>query len=198
MLRKILILFSFALAAFTLASAQKVRPPQQLRVEKTFQREVEIVWNKTLLENIEWEILVEGQEPVRTQEIKYIVSDLEPDSEYKVSIRMVSGTNFSESADLLIKTKPMDYKVDDPQRVPYLRCISIEGDCPKQLPVFFNDLASSDAKIVYKHNGVEVKPVNHLLQLVAKNYTDKLEVLIDEGNNKKFRLLYFINIPKEN
>ena len=197
MTRKIIVLFSCLLLLNISVFAQKVRPPQQLRLDKVYQREVDIKWNKTLLENIEWEIQVEGQAPQRTTAITHTVAGLEPDSTYTIRVRMVSGEHYSDFADLKVQTAALNYKVDSPQRVPYLRSISLDGSAPRVLPLYFTDLADSKARITYKFNGKAVTPAGNQLFLTPEFYSDKLEIFIEESGDRSFRLLYFINLPKE-
>ena len=197
MIRKRLLLCSMWLMVCLTAFAQQVRPPQQLRIDKAYQREVKIVWNKTLLENIEWEIQVEGQQPARTTAVEYVVEGLEPDASYPVRVRMVRGEEASDFSELTVKTVPMDYKADDPQRVPYLRTLRADGTAPRILQLYYNDLASSSAQITYRYNGKEVHPEGHTLQLVPEKYADQLEVDIKEGDGRNFRLIYYINVSKD-
>ena len=198
MIKKIILLLSCFLLLCSASFAQKVRPPQQLRLGESYQREVEIKWNKTLLENIEWEIQMEGRPAVRTTAITHTLTGLEPQSEYEVKVRMVRGEEYSDYAKLKFTTKGLNYRVDDPNRIPYLRCVQLDGTCPQQLPLYFTDLAHAQAKISCKLNGKPVTAENGVLHLVPENYSDKLEVFVDEGNNRTFKLLYFINISKDN
>lgn len=198
MIKKIILLLSCALLFGLVSFAQQVRPPQQLRLGETYQREVVIKWNKTLLENIEWEIQMEGRPAVRTTDITHTLTGLEPASDYVVQVRMVRGNEYSDYAQLKFTTRGLDYRVNDPNRVPYLRCIQLDGGCPQHLPLYFTDLANPKAKISYRLNGKPLTADQGVLHLVSENYSDKLEVFIDEGENRTFKLLYFINISKDN
>ena len=196
MRRKIIFLLTLCFVVLGTAFAQRPRQPQQLRIEKSYQREVDIQWNKTLLTGIKWEIQLEGQQPVRTTDIHHTIENLEPDTEYTVKVRMIKDQEYSAFATLNFKTEPLGFKVDDPRRVPYLRTIRIDANAPRELPLYFTDLATSEAKIAYKLNGQAVEPVNNRIVIDTKKYTDKLEVVIDEGDNRHFRLIYFVNVPK--
>ena len=196
MSRKIILLLSFWFTLLGTACAQKVRPPQDLRVENAYQREVDITWNKTLLTDIEWEIRFDGQPSVRTTDIRHTLTGLEPDTEYIVKVRMVRGKDYSAFSTLKFKTAALAYRVDDSQRVPYLRTIRIDATSPRELPLYYTDLATADARMTYRLNGQPVEPKDNILTIDTENYTDKLEILIDEGNDRQFRLIYFVNVPK--
>ena len=196
MKRKILFLLSLCFMLTGTAFAQKVRPPQELRVETAYQREMDITWNKTLLTDVEWEIRLNGQPSVRTTDVRHTLENLEPDTEYLVKVRMVKGNDYSAFSTLKFRTRPLDYRVDDPNRVPYLRTIRIDAMAGRELPLYYNDLATSEARMTYKLNGEPIQPEGNRLVIESDRYTDKLEVYIDEGDNRQFRLIYFVNVPK--
>ena len=197
MLKKIIGLIALCLVAVGTAFAQQMRPPQQLRIEKAYQREADIQWNKSLLTDIEWEIRLDGQPPVRTTDVRYTLEQLEPGTEYTVKVRMVKGREHSAFSTLKFKTEPLAYSVDDPQRIPYLRTIRLDAVCNRELPLYYTDLASSEARISYKLNGTPVEPVENRLIIDTDRYTDQLEVQIDEGQGRQFRLIYFVNVSKD-
>ena len=198
MSKKVILIVFLSMVLLGTAFAQQMRPPQQLRIENAYQREADLLWNKSLQTDIEWEIRLEGFPPMRTTDVRYTLEKLEPDTEYTVKVRMVKGNEHSAFSTLKFKTKPLNFKVDSPQRVPYLRSIRIDAVCSRELPLYYTDLANSDAHITYKLNGNAVEPIDNRLILDTPNYTDKLEVLIDEGDNRQFRLIYFVNVSKDN
>lgn len=189
----LLVVLSAFFPVRTTAQTSPLRPPRGLTLEQAHQREVEIKWNPTLLEGIAWEVQLDDKSPVRTNELKITLSRLEPDTSYKVKVRMVRGAEVSEPAELEVKTAPLTRSFDDPERIPYLRTIKIDGSTKRRLPLFFTDLAVTNARIVYRVDGQEVVPdADNVIVLNMQETSCRLDVDIEEDAEHRFYLTYHL------
>lgn len=178
-----------------MAQNSSLRPPRGLIAEHIHQREIELKWNPTLIEGIEWEVQVNDRPPIRTKELQFTIANLDPATRYDVKVRMVRGTDFSLPAELQVQTKALDRTVDDPDRIPYLRTVRIDGSTKRRLPLYFTDLATSNARIVYRLEGRTVVPdSDNTLTIEAQTSPCRLDVDIEEDADHHFYLTYYLLI----
>lgn len=179
--------------AFLMAQAP-VRPPRGLK-STAFQREAELTWYATTLTDIEWEILLDGREPIRSKHNGCTIDGLEPATTYTARVRMVRGAETSTAVEETFTTQSLQRSLTDENRIPYLRTVRINGRCPKVLPLYFNELGSATASISYRLNGEEVVPKSdNTLLIDTPHYQDRLEIKIDEGGGRTFHLTYFLSV----
>lgn len=161
---------------------------------KEFQREIALKWDKQAGRNLQWEVFVNDQSVGKTATNAYVVSDLELDTQYTIKVRTLRGGQMSDfSNQLPVRTNNMRRTADDLDRVPHLRTLTIDGVCQQTIDLYYNDLASKNAKIDYFVNGKRVFPTNKRLTFPKKGI-QTLKIIIEESPEAKWELIYTLNV----
>lgn len=162
---------------------------------RSYQREIELAWDKGLDNEVSWEIVVNGGEAISVKEPNYTITALTPNTSYKVKVRTVKEKITSAySEELTIKTEDLDRTETDETRLPYLRTLSPEGTTNQTIKLFYNDLYhASQAKFTYWIDGQEVAPKGYLLTAPKKG-KQELKVRIEETPTQVWILTYNLDI----
>lgn len=182
------ILLSFILFIQTLIIYAQVPIPTNFQT-KSFQHEVKVSWKLTF--NTQWEVSIEGRPSVILEKPQIIIEQLNAGHDYNIQITAIRNGERSETAKLIITTKPLTFSIDSDERIPYLRTITLDGRAPQKLPLYFNELADNVENISYRLNGEIVHPVNNHLELNPNVLHNKLEVKIKETSTREWTLRYF-------
>ncbi len=179
-----------ALVKTSEGSGQITYPAPKDLIVKSFQRELEVKWNKGLVEGMSWDSKLNGGKTITIDKPFYTFTDLEPNTQYKVEVRCHKGNTFSEFAEpKFISTKNYTLAQDDVVRIPYIRTINEFGACPQTIQLYFVNLYKVDAKITYLFDGQELKPQGKTLTFPKKG-RHRLEVLIEEDEAHSWHLDY--------
>lgn len=195
---------SLYLATEAPIDAPKPTLPQATNVaSKAYQREIEFSWNSTAKSNaVTWEIYLNDTDKphVTTKDTRIVLTGLKPNTEYKIKIRGIKGKDFSEWHEETIKTQAISIAIDDPNRTPYLRTITMSGQVPIKLPLYFNDLYADNAKITATVDGLPAQIVDNHIQFKWQQPTGEhyqrhtVVIKVDEGNGKTFTLTYYLTV----
>ncbi len=168
-----------------------INPPTGIK-SKTFQREIELSWDNA--PKTEWEVSVNDEPPSRTATNTYIIEKLEPSKTYSVKIRTIQGSEVSRySEEIKIHTLSVPYTEESLDRIPYLRTIEENGDCPTTISLYYNDLLGNTDDILYFINGRSVKPVKNKLTFPKKG-NQTLKIIVKETQNRQWELQYKLNV----
>ncbi len=163
--------------------------PQDLVIEK-HQRELEVQWNKGLVEGMSWDIRLNGGDLIKVDKPFYTFTDLEPNTQYQVEVRCHKGNNYSEfTTPKSVTTTDYSYGRDDLERIPYIRTIDEFGACSQTIQLYFVNLYNKNAKITYLFDGEELKPQGKTLTF-PKTGRHCLEVIIEEDETHSWHLDY--------
>lgn len=175
------------------AIPEPLGPPANIKA-KTYQREIELTWDRPSDPKITWEVSVNGQIYKDIKTNAFIVDQRDPNRNYVVQIRSVLGEKRSDfSPKVYYKTKPFEKALDSPERTPYIRTIEADGRCQRRIRPYFNDLGSRKAVITYAINGTPAELQEGYLTFPGEG-NHRLTVTIDEGNGNKFKLTYRLSI----
>ncbi len=171
--------------------------PEDISAEN-YQREIELKWKKTDVEQLQWEVLVDDKAPVITEQNSFIVTGLEPNTAYTVKLRAKQGDKYSPYVTIPnTHTKPMERSIDDIQRIPYVRTLATRqyeyGYIPRKMPIFYNELAVKDAKITYAVDDEKVTLDGYYLNF-PKTGRQKLTITIEETPDRVWELIYKVNV----
>ncbi len=157
-----------------------------------FQREIEISWYRGE-PNTKWEVVVnEESKIVNTNQ--YIATGLTPNSDYRIKIRTIIGTDKSEfSEEKYISTRNFNKSKNDLERVPHLRTLTLDGMPPQTIDLFFNDLYNVNAKIDYFIDGKVIQPQNNKLHFDKKG-SQILKMIIKEEKGLEWEIEYKLNV----
>lgn len=159
-----------------------------------YQREIELAWDKEADPDIQWEVVVNDNAPIKVTTNSYVIEGLEPNSNHRVKIRAVKGTLVSEyTQEYAITTPRLNYTKDDLDRVPYLRTINNDMRCPQILNLYYTDLADKNAKLTYWIDGTETAPRNGKLHF-PKTGKQKLKVVVEESETLKWDIDYEVDV----
>lgn len=162
----------------------------------TYEHEIELKWEDDESEGVSWEVFVNG-ELFKTVTSRYcIIYGLDADTEQTIQVHAVKGEERAEGEDIVIRTNKLKKEVNDLTRIPYLRTVELDGTCPRILPLYYNDLANAHATITYKLNGQVVKPQDNKLEIKSNSYRDRLEINIDEGEGRIWKLIYYLAVKR--
>lgn len=168
---------------------------------RAFQREIELSWSGSS-EDTTWEVYLGESDKLhlKSKEAKAVVDGLQPGTEYKLRVRAVKGEEFSEWYEETIKTNELSVPANDKYRTPYLRTITMSGQVPLKLPLYFHDLYGESPKVTVTVDGKPAKVQdNHIHftwnQPPGEHYQrHTVEIVIDEGNEKTFTLTYYLTV----
>lgn len=161
---------------------------------KAYQHEVELSW-ATAPEGTTWRVEVDGRS-LTTDTNSCTLERLEAGRDYEIDIYAVQAGVESAPVRERVRTQVLGRAIDDLGRIPYLRTVSVQGKCPQQLPLYYNDLANANAQISYKLNGRVVTPVNSRIGLDPDSVRETLEINIDEGEGRVWRIIYYLHVKK--
>lgn len=177
---------------FTKKSSEDLPVPTSFSA-RPYQREIDFSWDKEADAEIQWELIFNNQPPLRLTTPYYTFDNLEPNQAYKAKLRAVKGTEASKYIELNVSTREMNYRIDSPERVPHLRTLGEDGTASRILPLYFNDLADTNARITYFIEGQEVSTKDNRLYF-PKTGKQKLKVNIEESPDRQWELEYNVNI----
>lgn len=187
-------LLMFMLGGVSFAFAQsEIEPPTGLSAER-FQHEIVLTWKNVA--DTRWEVVKDNEPPLLVATPSHTFTRLPHNRQHTFKVRAVRNDRVSEYAVLEAATSDLQKKADDPMRIPYLRTIRFDGMTPRKLPLYFNELANENARIAYKFNGVPITPVGDHLLLSSSAYKDKLELDIDEGEGRRWKIVYLISLER--
>ena len=168
-------------------------PPTNIRAT-TYQREIDLTWDRASDPKVTWEVTVNGQIYKDIKTNAFTIEQRDPNRNYAVAVRSVSGEKRSDFSQVsYYKTKPFEKSLDAPERTPYLRTIEADGRSLRRIKPYFNDLGSSKAVITYSINGEPAELRDGYITFPGKG-NHRLTVTIDEGNGHKFKLTYRLSI----
>lgn len=181
-----LLLFSLPSMA---VMGQGIDAPRRVRVQ-AYQHELELTWATDA--NTQWEVVLDDEAPRLVTTPHYTFTGLVQNTQHTLKVRALREGIASPYTTLTATTQNLEKAVDDESRIPYLRTVRIDGMTPKRLPLYFNELANVNAAITYTYNGVPQHPIDNHLDLSSSDARGKLEVSIDEGNGKTWRIVYLL------
>ncbi len=167
--------------------------PKDLAV-KSYQRELEVKWNRGLVEGMSWDIRLNGGETITVNKPFYTFTGLEPNTQYKVEVRCHKDNAYSEFTEPnFISTKNYTAERDDLARLPYIRTIDEFGICSQTIKLYFHNLYNVNAKITYLFDGEELKPLGKTLTFPKKG-KHRLQLRIEEDKEHSWVLDYKLTI----
>lgn len=161
-----------------------------------YQHEIELSWEDDESEGISWEVIINEDRKIKVTDKRCVIDMLDADTEYSITVNAVKGEEKAEGEELKVYTKKLQKKKDDLSRIPYLRTVSLDGTCPRILPLYYNELANIGAKITYKLNGQIVTPKDNKLEINSNSYRDRLEIKIDEGDGRVWNIIYYLAVKR--
>ncbi len=175
-------------------SVQIAYPAPKGLLVRSHQRELELSWNKGLVEGMTWDIKLNGGKIIQSNQPYYTFTDLEPNTEYKVEVRCHKGKVYSEfTAPQVIRTQNYTLSQDALERIPYIRTIDQYGTCSQNLKLYFVNLYNINAKISYLFDGQKLEAEGKTLKL-PQTGRHRLEVIIEEDKEHSWHLDYKLNI----
>lgn len=189
-------LFALCLYCTAWAQGSSLQAPQALRAV-AYQHEIELSWqdNNNDREGISWQVVV-GEQVINTSSKSCIIEGLDANQTYDIKVYARDANERSEAGELSTKTQALAKDVNDLGRIPYLRTVSVQGKCPQFLPLYYNDLANANAQITYKLNGNAVQPIQSKIELNPNSVRETLEINIDEGEGRVWRIIYYLHVRK--
>ena len=171
----------------------KLLPPTDLKA-KAQQREIALSWSPVEQTKAQYEVRVNGEVKTTTSETKYLLTHLEPNTNYTITIATRLGEERSEkTAQLAVKTEQLDRGVNDNTRIPHLYMIRENGTCPRRLPLYWRDLAETSAQITYEIDDQAVQPDGDFLVFSsAGNHV--LRIVVVETPEREWTLEYVLQV----
>jgi len=171
----------------------KPEPPANLHATPQ-QREVVLSWNAVAETDVAYEITIDGKTVATTQATKYVVTRLEPGKRYAFSVKTIKGSVASDaSAPVSQTTLPLNFGIEEEDRIPYLYMVREQGTAPRTLPLYYHDLANPDAKILYWVDGQAVTPTSNTITFSSKG-EHTLRIEIEETPTRKWEIEYKLNV----
>ena len=171
----------------------KPEPPANLHATPQ-QREVVLSWNAVAETDVTYEITIDGKAAATTQATRYVVTKLEPGKSYAFSVKTIKGSVVSDaSATVSQTTLPLNFGVNDEDRIPYLYMVREQGTAPRTLPLYYHDLANPDAKMLYWIDGQLVTPTSGAITFGSKG-EHTLRIEIEETPTRKWEIEYKLNV----
>ncbi|MEG0462938.1 carbohydrate binding domain-containing protein [Bacteroides sp.] len=174
-------------------SAPGLEAPKNLK-SKAYQGEMEISWDKAANNEVKWEVTFDDKVETTTSKNSFIKTSLFPGSEHIIKVRAVKENIFSPYTEQTVRTKAMKHTKESEDRVPYLRSIApggyIEG---RFLKLYYNELATPNAQIYYKLNGITIEPKDNTLEFPdfeGPHQQFHLEIYIKEEEGYEWEILY--------
>ncbi|MDO5104717.1 fibronectin type III domain-containing protein [Capnocytophaga sp.] len=175
-----------------LGDAGNLTPPYDIQSD-AFQREIELSWGKSANATA-WDIVINDKDPIRTEKNSLVIENLQPQTAYEVKVRAVKGNLTSQySPAKRITTTSMAYQTEDIERIPHLRTINRNGNCPQTISLYYNDLIPENTQIVYFIDGKTVNPDKNTLTFPKKG-KQTLKIYIKETESREWELQYKLNI----
>ena len=171
----------------------KLLPPTDLKA-KAQQREILLSWSPVEQAKAQYEVSVNGEVKTTTSETKCLLTHLEPNTNYTITIATRLGEERSEkTAQLTVKTEQLDRGVNDKTRIPHLYMIRENGTCPRRLPLYWRDLAETSAQITYEIDDQAVQPDGDFLVFSsAGNHV--LRIVVVETPEREWTLEYVLQV----
>lgn len=175
-----------------------VTPPQENKPQApqglngvAQQREIEMTWQPAADSHAKYMLKVGNHDyteiPVTSP---YTIEGLTPATNY--TIKMKAILNGVESEEVSKEVKTLGFS--STEVIPYLYKIDNYGVINgREMKLYFNDLKNTDATFTYMIDGLTVSPVNGVLtfpDFSSESKKFKLEIHINEGNGKDWKLIY--------
>lgn len=171
----------------------KLLPPTDLKA-KAQQREILLSWSPVEQAKAQYEVRVNGEVKTTTSEHQYLLTHLEPNTNYTITIATRLGEERSEkTAQLAVKTEPLDRGVNDNTRIPHLYMIRENGTCPRRLPLYWRDLAETSAQITYEIDDQAVQPDGDFL-IFSSAGNHVLRIVVVETPEREWTLEYVLQV----
>lgn len=171
----------------------KLLPPTDLKA-KAQQREILLSWSPVEQAKAQYEVSVNGELKTTTSEVKCLLTHLEPNTNYTITIATRLGEERSEkTAQLAVKTEQLDRGVNDKTRIPHLYMIRENGTCPRRLPLYWRDLAENAAKITYEIDDQAVQPDGDFL-IFSSAGNHVLRIVVVETPEREWTLEYVLQV----
>lgn len=184
----------FSLTEGGLQKKAELPKPTGLRTS-SFEREIELSWQKGIDADVSWE-LVHADKTYKTTVPKFILPNLEPNTEHLIKVCAVKGGEKSEYEERRVRTNSIFKDKSDDTRVPYLRTLAQnEGNIGKTLNLFYNNLYNGNAKFTYWIDGKTVTPNGYTLDFKTAG-KHKLKVRVEESSNEIWFLNYNIDVTE--
>lgn len=168
--------------------------PTGLAATSKFQREIELTWAAATATETIWELMVGEGNPIELRQNNYTLDDLEPNTSYNIKLRSkVNGVYSDWTSALSVQTTDYIERPESTARVPHLRTISEEGNCPQTLLLYYNDLANKQATISYTIDGIST-PAQGKTITFPKKGKQVLSIEIVESADKVWSLEYNVNV----
>lgn len=205
-------IFIALLLLVRLSGAAQVDAPSSINItyRSIYQREAKVTWNNgagasrvqvevTNLDTHKQHVL--GQ----TSGSEYYIVGLKPGTRYNFQIKVTSllqNGELSDKSQTFTKsftTLNMSKGEDDLQRVPYLRTVRPDGPTfPRTLSMFWNEVATPDAEIIYALDGKPIQPVDNQISFPRDDDQHFLDVTIDEKKpGRIWHVRYTFTVSKE-
>ena len=171
----------------------KLLPPTDLKA-KAQQREILLSWSPVEQAKAQYEVRVNGEVKTTTSETKCLLTHLEPNTNYTITIATRLGEERSEkTAQLAVKTEQLDRGVNDKTRIPHLYMIRENGTCPRRLPLYWRDLAETSAQITYEIDDQAVQPDGDFLVFSSAG-EHVLRIVVVETPEREWTLEYVLQV----
>jgi len=171
----------------------KLLPPTDLKA-KAQQREILLSWSPVEQAKAQYEVRVNGEVKTTTSETKCLLTHLEPNTNYTITIATRLGEERSEkTAQLAVKTEQLDRGVNDKTRIPHLYMIRENGTCPRRLPLYWRDLAENAANITYEIDDQAVQPDGDFLVFSSAG-EHVLRIVVVETPEREWTLEYVLQV----
>ena len=138
-------------------------------------------------------ILIDDISLVKTKE-GIVPNKPEPGKRYAFSVKTIKGSVASDaSAPVSQTTLPLNFGIEEEDRIPYLYMVREQGTAPRTLPLYYHDLANPDAKILYWVDGQAVTPTSNTITFSSKG-EHTLRIEIEETPTRKWEIEYKLNV----
>ena len=171
----------------------KPEPPANVRATPQ-QREMELSWNAVADADASYQVYINGNLVATTKSTKFVATALEPGRAYTFNVKTIKGDVASDASTTVSQTTmPLNFGVDEEDRIPYLYLVREQGTTPRTLPLYYHDLANPNAIICYWVDGEAFTPTDNTITFASKG-EHTLRIEIEETATRKWEIQYKLNV----
>ena len=171
----------------------KPEPPANVRATPQ-QREMELSWNAVADADASYQVYINGNLVATTKSTKFVATALEPGRAYTFNVKTIKGDVASDASTTVSQTTmPLNFGVDEEDRIPYLYLVREQGTTPRTLPLYYHDLANPNAIIRYWVDGEAFTPTDNTITFASKG-EHTLRIEIEETATRKWEIQYKLNV----
>ena len=158
------------------------------------QREMELSWNAVADADASYQVYINGNLVATTKSTKFVATVLEPGRAYTFNVKTIKGDVASDASTTVSQTTmPLNFGVDEEDRIPYLYLVREQGTTPRTLPLYYHDLANPNAIIRYWVDGEAFTPTDNTITFASKG-EHTLRIEIEETATRKWEIQYKLNV----